>query len=252
MGKRKEYEFAIKLAGEIERSFYESMKLSKKELKDIAKQAAETTMRLEKITGNSAESAIKIKSSFSQNIKDAEPFFAGLESAAKTAFGGMTKAAALAGAGITTGLVSSIHVGSEFESAFAGVKKTVNASNAELTQMRDAIRELAKDDLPATAAELSAIAESAGQLGIHNGNIMGFTRTMADLDVSTDLGDGAADGSGACQQYGKFRGCSWKHYGNPRVQYCGHEHEDCSSRKPDRIVRSQYSGIFGGIVFGGT
>lgn len=192
MGKNKEYELAIKIAGEVEKSFYESMNLSKKELQDIARQAAQTVTRMEAITGQSAETSLRIKESFSKGIKDAEPLFSGLESATKTAFDGMTKAAMLAGAGITAGLTASVHVGSEFESAFAGVKKTVNASNAELAQMRSEIRGLAKDELPATAAELSAIAESAGQLGIHNGNIMGFTRTMADLDVATDLGDGAA------------------------------------------------------------
>lgn len=178
MGKNKEYELAIKIAGEVEKSFYESMRLSKKELQDIARQAAGTSM--------------KIRETLSKGIKDSEPFFSGLESAAKTAFGGITKAAALAGAGITAGLGASVHVGSEFESAFAGVKKTVDASNVELKEMRDAIREMARDDLPATAAELSAIAESAGQLGIRNENIIGFTRTMEDLDVSTDLGDDAA------------------------------------------------------------
>ncbi len=192
MGKNKEYELAIKIAGEVEKSFYESMKLSKKELQDIAMQAAQTTARMESITRQSAETSLKIKKSVGKGIKDAEPFFSGLESAAKTAFNGMTKAAMLAGAGITAGLTASIHVGSEFESAFAGVKKTVNASNVEMQQMRDLIREMAKDDIPVTAAELSGIAESAGQLGIHNENIIGFTRTMADLDVSTDLGDSAA------------------------------------------------------------
>lgn len=192
MGKNKEYELAIKIAGEVEKSFYESMRLSKKELQDIAEQAAQTTMRLESTYGKSSITAAGIQKNFSKSLKDTEPFFSGLESAAKTAFDGISKAAMLAGAGITTGLVASVHVGSEFESAFAGVKKTVNASNAELAEMRGAIRGLAKDDLPATAAELSEIAESAGQLGIYNENIMGFTRTMSDLDVSTDLGDSAA------------------------------------------------------------
>lgn len=192
MGKNKEYELAIKIAGEIEKSFYESMRLSKKEMQDIARQAVQTTERIKSITGHSAETSIRMRDYLSKGIKESEPFFSGLESTARTAFNGISKAAMLAGAGISAGLVGSVHVGSEFESAFAGVKKTVNASNAELQQMRDSIRGMAKDDIPVTAAELSAIAESAGQLGIRNENIMGFTRTMADLDVSTNLGDNAA------------------------------------------------------------
>lgn len=191
MGKNKEYELAIKIAGEVEKSFYESMHLSKQELQAIAKQAAETTMRMEKITGHSAETSAKIRESLSRGIKESEPFFSGLESAAKKAFDGISKAAMLTGAGLTAGLVASVHVGSEFESAFAGVKKTVTASDAELEQMRDSIRGLSKE-MPATAAELSAIAESAGQLGIHNENIIEFTETMANLDVATNLGEDAA------------------------------------------------------------
>lgn len=192
MGKNKEYELAIKIAGEVEKSFYESMHLSKQELQAIAKQAAETTMRMEKITEHSAETSAKIRESLSKGIKESEPFFSGLESAAKKAFDGISKAATLTGAGLTAGLVASVHVGSEFESAFAGVKKTVNASNIELEQMRSSIRGLAKDDIPATAAELSEVAESAGQLGIHNENIIEFTETMANLDVATNLGEDAA------------------------------------------------------------
>ncbi|OYP11719.1 hypothetical protein CG709_08545, partial [Lachnotalea glycerini] len=48
MAKNKEYEMAIKIAGEIENSFYNSTKLTKKELQAIAKTAASTssTVRL--------------------------------------------------------------------------------------------------------------------------------------------------------------------------------------------------------------
>lgn len=45
MAKNKEYELAIKIAGEVERSFYESTKLTKKELRNIAKQSLETADR---------------------------------------------------------------------------------------------------------------------------------------------------------------------------------------------------------------
>lgn len=192
MGKNKEYEFAIKIAGEVEKSFYESTKLTKTELQDIAKQAAQTVTRMEKVSGNSFQEAASIRENLRKSLADSEPFFEGLENVAVKSFKSIAAAALSSGAVISTGLAASIHVGSEFESAFAGVKKTVNASNAELQQMRDAIREMAKDDMPATVSELSAIAESAGQLGIHNENIIEFTRTMADIDVSTNLGEEAA------------------------------------------------------------
>lgn len=184
---RKEYEMAIKIAGEIENSFYSSTKMTKKELREIAKQA---TYVAEEATSSSD----KIYKSLKKGLSDAEPTFSGLEKAAKTSFKAVAAAAAVAGTAIVAGLGASISKGSEFESAFAGVKKTVNATGAELTQMRDDIRQMAKE-MPTSAAGLSEIAESAGQLGIETQNIIGFTKTMADLEVATNLTreEGASD-----------------------------------------------------------
>ena len=74
----------------------------------------------------------------------------------------------------------------DFESAFAGVKKTVNATDEELEIMRGGLREMAKE-IPVSAKSLAGIAESAGQLGIQTPNVLSFTRTIADLGVSTNL-----------------------------------------------------------------
>jgi TP901 family phage tail tape measure protein len=178
--KNKEYELAIKIAGEVEKSFYESTKLTKKELRDIAKQAVKSA---ELANGTYGSMGQKI----SRGLKDAEPAFSGLEKAAKASFKSIELMAGMAGAGISAGLIGSIHVGSEFESAFAGVKKTVNATSEELAQMRADLRRMAKEEIPMTAAELSAIAESGGQLGIRNENIIEFSATMANMDVATNL-----------------------------------------------------------------
>lgn len=180
MSKNKEYEMAITIAGEIEKSFYESTKLTKKELQDIAKEAARASTSI----------SVGYKDSFGKffesGLKDAKPFFSGMEDMAQTTFKAIAGAASAAGLGVTGGLGASIAVGSEFESAFAGVKKTVNASDEELKNMRDDIRQTAKE-MPSSASELSAIAESAGQLGIQTENIVEFTKTMADMAVATNL-----------------------------------------------------------------
>lgn len=190
MAKSKEYEMAIKIAGEIEKSFYDATKLTKKELNDMAKHAVRTVQAVEAASGTSE----KMSQKFRKNLSDAEPVFSGLEKAAASSFKAVASAAAVAGTAVAAGLGASIAKGSEFESAFAGVKKTVNATDAELAQMRDDIREMAKE-MPTSAAGLSEIAESAGQLGIQTGNIAGFTKTMADLEVATNLTreEGAAD-----------------------------------------------------------
>jgi len=74
----------------------------------------------------------------------------------------------------------------DFESAFAGVRKTVDATEEEFAQLRQGIRDMAKE-VPASREEIAAVAEAAGQLGISTENIMSFTRTMIDLGVSTNL-----------------------------------------------------------------
>ncbi len=98
--------------------------------------------------------------------------------------GGLKKLAAAAGLAKLGKEI--LDVGMSFESAFAGVKKTVNASAEELSIMRGELREMSKE-LPTSSAALSDIAASAGQLGIETANITKFTRVMADLGVATNL-----------------------------------------------------------------
>lgn len=74
----------------------------------------------------------------------------------------------------------------DFESSFAGVIKTVDATDEQLAGLRDGIRDMAKE-IPSSAAAIAAIAESAGQLGIQTPNILSFTKTIADLGVATNL-----------------------------------------------------------------
>ena len=66
------------------------------------------------------------------------------------------------------------------------MKKTVSATDEELVQMREDIRQMAKE-MPTAASELAEIAETAGQLAIPTESIVEFTRTMANMDVATDL-----------------------------------------------------------------
>lgn len=76
-----------------------------------------------------------------------------------------------------------------WESSFAGVRKTVDGTEAELRQINDALLSM---EVPTDYGELADIAANAGQLGIATGNVVGFTRTMADLAETTDLTADAA------------------------------------------------------------
>lgn len=86
--------------------------------------------------------------------------------------------------GIGVGLAAKAAI--DWESAFAGVRKTVNATEGQFTQMEHGLRSMALQ-IPVAATDLAGIAEAAGQLGIKRTAILGFTRVIADLGVATNL-----------------------------------------------------------------
>lgn len=74
----------------------------------------------------------------------------------------------------------------KWESAFAGVKKTVDGTIEQMAALEKGIIGMSKE-LPTSAEDIAAVAESAGQLGIQTDNILGFTRTIIDLGNATNL-----------------------------------------------------------------
>ena len=93
--------------------------------------------------------------------------------------------------GLTAPLVASVgfitKAAVDYESAFAGVKKTVDeTATVSYKNLSDGIRQLAKE-LPASAVEIANVAEVAGQLGIKAEDILTFSRTMIDMGESTNL-----------------------------------------------------------------
>lgn len=110
---------------------------------------------------------------------------------ASQAFGAVHEA--IVAAGIATALkevyeyfADCAQASMDFESAMTGVAKTTDLTDDELSAMSDAIKEMSTE-IPATTEELAAIAESAGQLGIHKESLLGFTEIMAMLGTSTNM-----------------------------------------------------------------
>lgn len=99
----------------------------------------------------------------------------------------------------------------EFESAFAGVRKTVDATEEEFEQLEDGIRNMAKE-LPASTTEISSVAEAAGQLGIKTEDILSFTRVMIDLGESTNLS--ATEAASALAKFANVTKMSASNYSN--------------------------------------
>ena len=101
--------------------------------------------------------------------------------------------------GLTAPLVASVgfitKAAVDYESAFAGVKKTVDeTATVSYKNLSDGIRQMAKE-LPASAVEIANVAEVAGQLGIKAEDILTFSRTMIDMGESTNLSAGDAASS---------------------------------------------------------
>lgn len=74
----------------------------------------------------------------------------------------------------------------DWESSFAGVKKTVDGTTEQIKGLETGIKNMSKE-LPSSASEIAAVAESAGQLGIETDSILGFTKVIIDLGNATNL-----------------------------------------------------------------
>ncbi|WP_404291545.1 phage tail tape measure protein [Glutamicibacter arilaitensis] len=94
----------------------------------------------------------------------------------------------MVGAGllITGGLALSGKAAMDWQSQFAGVRKTIDDTEEGYTELSDGLRDLAKE-LPSTHAEIAGVAEAAGQLGVARDDVLGFTDTMIDLSETTNL-----------------------------------------------------------------
>jgi TP901 family phage tail tape measure protein len=86
----------------------------------------------------------------------------------------------------------------QFESAFAGVAKTVDATDDELSMLRAGLMAMATDEnnplagMENAAVELARIAELGGQLGVAAGDIEEFTQVIGEMSLATDLTSEAA------------------------------------------------------------
>lgn len=109
----------------------------------------------------------------------------------------------------TSGLTASVKSAIDFEDAFAGVEKTVDATDEQLEELRKGILKMSTE-LPATTTEISAVAEAAGQLGIQTENILSFTKTMVDLGESTNLS--ASEAADALARFANITGMSQKDF----------------------------------------
>lgn len=99
--------------------------------------------------------------------------------------------------GLTVPLVSAgaaaVKTNIDFESAFTGVKKTLNTTGMSAREAERYFEELKNKivdmstQMPASVEQISAVAEAAGQLGIERENLIEFTETMIKLGDTTNI-----------------------------------------------------------------
>lgn len=130
------------------------------------------------------------------------------------------------GTSMTVGVTAPIMAGTiavtkaaiDWESAFTGVKKTVDEmvdANGNVTysyaKLEGQLKNLATQ-LPATHQEIAQVAENAGQLGISTDHIVEFTKTMIDMGESTNLS--ADEASTALARLANITGMSQDKFSN--------------------------------------
>ena len=129
-------------------------------------------------------------------LKGLDKGFSNTQRALGRTSGALQRTAAIAATAVTGGFLYAVHAAGNFQDAFQGIVKTVQATPEEFDVLRAKIRQMALE-MPIAATELAAIGETAGALGIRTADIDDFIGVVAKLGATTTLTtDEAAEGLG--------------------------------------------------------
>lgn len=205
-GLQKEYKEAVKLYGEeseeakklkdqldkVNVEYTEQKAVVDKNINSVNNHKVklnETEAQLSKVQGELKKTSTELDKqnskwiSAGESLKKAGDNISNFGEKASKVGGTLTKAVTLPVLAIGT---AAVKAQIDFESAFAGVKKTVDGTTEQLAALEKGIKDMSKE-LPSSAEDIAAVAESAGQLGIQTDNILSFTRTIIDLGNATNL-----------------------------------------------------------------
>lgn len=116
---------------------------------------------------------------------------------------GVTRAGLVVGGAAVAGLTAAAKAAIDWEDAFTGVRKTVDAAGFAPGQSFETLSRALRDmatEMPTTATDLAAIAEAGGAMGIAAKDIEAFTRQVAILGSTTNVSvDDAATALGQMQ-----------------------------------------------------
>ena len=108
--------------------------------------------------------------------------------------GQMSRKLESAGRGLTVGITAplaligghALKTAIDFETAFAGVRKTTDLSADKLEELRQGIRGMSRE-MPVAAVEIARVAEAAGRIRGASGDLLGFTKTVIMLAETSNL-----------------------------------------------------------------
>lgn len=88
--------------------------------------------------------------------------------------------------GVSKGISSTVGAAMDFESAFADVKKVVNASDAQFEVMSRSIRKMSTE-LPMASTEIAALFAAAGESGIATNELQSFAEMASRVGIAFDM-----------------------------------------------------------------
>ncbi|KAB1086495.1 phage tail tape measure protein [Neorhizobium galegae] len=93
--------------------------------------------------------------------------------------------------GITQGLQTTVGAAMDFESAFADVRKVVDATDEQFENMSRTIRQMSTE-LPIASKDIAALFAAAGESGVATQDLKAFSEMAARVGIAFDLGAGEA------------------------------------------------------------
>ena len=126
---------------------------------------------------------------FQQIVKDSNKIVEDTLEKPKKEFDNINKVASAAAIGmfaVGVEIIKATQAAMIFEDAFAGIRKTVEATEDQFKELGDSILRLSTVS-PVSASDLARIGELGGQLGVAASNLPTFIKTVSDLAISTNL-----------------------------------------------------------------
>lgn len=164
---------AIKIAGEVEKSFTNSMGITKKELRNIARQAALTS-----------QSSASMAKQFCSGVDEVSGGFGKLESFAKGTFDAVVKGAETAAVAIGAVATAAVSFGAPFEAQMSTVKALTGAAEAEFQILNEKAKEIG-ESTSFSATEAGQAMEYMAMAGWKTEEIIGGIGGIMDLAAAS-------------------------------------------------------------------